>query len=45
MDIDVRGDDEVGLGATRTGPPAPPFRDGEVAVVLGRPPRSTSTIE
>ncbi len=35
MDIDVRGDDEVGLGATRTGPPTPPFRDGEVAVVLG----------
>jgi hypothetical protein len=35
MDVDVRGDDEVGLGATRTGPPAPPVREGEAAVVLG----------
>jgi hypothetical protein len=35
LDVDVRGDDEVGLGATRTGPPGPPARDGEVALVLG----------
>jgi hypothetical protein len=35
LDVDVRGDDEVGLGAARTGPPGPPLRDGEVAVVLG----------
>lgn len=35
LDIDVRGDDEVGLGAIRTGPPGPPGRDGELAVVLG----------
>jgi hypothetical protein len=35
MDVDVRGDDEVGLGSTRTGPPGPPVRDGEAAVVLG----------
>lgn len=35
LDVDVRGDDEVGLGAARTGPPGPPVRDGEVAVVLG----------
>jgi len=35
LDVDVRGDDEVGLGAARSGPPGPPVRDGEVAVVLG----------
>lgn len=35
LDVDVRGDDEVGLGAARTGPPGPPVRDGELAVVLG----------
>jgi len=35
MDVDVRGDDEVGLGTARTGPPGPPLRDGELAVVLG----------
>ena len=35
LDVDVRGDDEVGLGAQRTGPPGPPLRDGELAVVLG----------
>lgn len=35
LDVDVRGDDEVGLGATRTGPPGPPVRDGEAALVLG----------
>lgn len=35
LDVDVRGDDEVGLGAARTGPPGPPVRDGEAAVVLG----------
>lgn len=35
LDVDVRGDDEVGLGAARTGPPGPPLRDGELAVVLG----------
>ena len=25
LDVDVRGDDEVGLGAARTGPPGPPL--------------------
>lgn len=35
FDVDVRGDDEVGLGTARTGPPGPPLRDGELAVVLG----------
>ena len=35
LDVDVRGTDEVGLGAMRSGPPGPPVRDGEAAVVLG----------
>lgn len=35
LDVDVRGDDEVGLGAARTGPPGSLLRDGETAVVLG----------
>lgn len=34
LDVDVRGTDEVGLGAMRAGPPGPPVRDGEAAVVL-----------
>ncbi|MEO2058138.1 MAG: hypothetical protein ABGX38_04730, partial [Thermoleophilia bacterium] len=34
LDVDIRGDD-VGLGALRSGPPGPPVRDGELAVVLG----------
>ena len=34
LDVDVRGTDEVGLGALRSGPPGPPLRDGEAAVVL-----------
>lgn len=34
LDVDVRGTDEVGLGAMRAGPPGPPLRDGEVAVVV-----------
>ncbi|MFM9019232.1 MAG: hypothetical protein ACKORG_07295 [Actinomycetota bacterium] len=34
LDVDVRGTDEVGLGAMRSGPPGPPVRDGEAAVVL-----------
>ena len=34
LDVDVRGTDEVGLGAMRAGPAGPPLRDGEAAVVL-----------
>jgi len=34
LDVDVRGTDEVGLGAMRSGRPGPPVRDGEAAVVL-----------
>lgn len=35
LDVDVRADDELGLGTARTGPPGPPLRDAELAVVLG----------
>ncbi len=35
FDLDVRVDDEVGAGISRTGRPTPPARDADLAIVLG----------